>query len=1367
MQHIQESNSIPSFSDSKKEVFKKFMNVYKYFLHKMTNTDSIIARSNELLLRVRKQIQDGSSYLSDLVNQSQPPASIPFAPTTISLEDVANSVQTAGDHPPEAETTGQPSINDEETQRRLRAFFASRMDMLSSRASVSRISTTDIPTAQPEPDQEAPEENEHEEEEEKDDFGQIEPKETDILVFVDPKTTMNSLSPNEVLSTANIADPIQHDNMPGLAHDDIAEDGFWVPDLPLCKPENVRRIEYRLLWEDPNREQYFGADKAMNLDNPQIVQISPPFPVEPLSHDGHDQNDNKITYAPASVWGLQDIDVTREFYIEVLDVQFTTHFLSCKEDGLTKKIRQLKDAYDKDQNLSRATYYKNKISALRTAWKEVENNPEERDAELKYLNEIHDCRTMQDIEESNSRMIRDDLTKTYQELKEWRSSNFTLSPLFLRWKRRNFSKEEKEEQQAEFDHELNNRVEEELRLAQLNNEDTTEAAIRMEILNNSEQLGLRKPGESLWKPVLEDSAEITPENEIAPSEQQRREQKQQARIFLKFLVNGQERHKSPDYAFNNNDFAVIINNRSSKWLSNIIPYSVTIEIWETGYIKGKRFIASVNLPITVGRPPDFRRFEFSSLMKNSFNELICGTIQARCFINPKLINGQVFIRCPDAPSQKAKNKIAQDPSSFMSIEKLLEWSRDHDPNDPYMAAILSRIIATRKTDSFQLDSNLNATTFASLVPTSIAQQLQQHMEKLRRQDEEARQRLKQQEKQPEESYLKRIKRQGIIEGAQIANEVKLTDVIKEAPLPAVPTIFVWLREFISMYRPLKPIRKPRIGSDKTETYMKLVIRIMHALNVPTRSEFGMGPRTTSSLIHASTNNQSTNLFCRITVNGQEKCTECVSGIDPQWNEAFEFKLCNNQDIKPTLIELSQTSIRIDLFDEVVFNVVNDDREQQTRHEQTEKRIIGYVDISLPALWIKSNIQGTYPVIMPPFQLAYKQTSARPTSLIVFGALNPSLEDEEINAETKSSETEQVILRAQAWIKKIKDMTKPSKDRPRRILLMAAMTNGKTIVACRMVKKQPPPELFEEKQQLLRFVSLIPVENDAAVFETQNQMWCTSAEFLEVNCGDDEEHALLLCNYFKFIGLDAYVLLGYDYINGKTAYVATKEANRVTLYDPMGGFQWSSKDRECPFYSVGMIFNEDNVWANIQEDTAPYTIDWNIHNTRSWYPFFTPDFPKPIFESPQLDVLTYKPTNETESRQIKRELDNAIKNAVESWREHQRTKWDNQLSLRIEQKLEMCEAALASDPNPNFDSFVQDFKDNYQHYRMTGGPFCLSYKSVDDVVEEVKRRETWKTESPNAYFALGVYVAPYPNEVYAVWVMLVFLDYIIDTRTSLV
>ena len=1326
----------------------------------MSNTDAILARSNELLQRVRKQIEDSPSFLADLVKPPKTPVAVPFAPTAISLDETGHSVQSAGDLPSGAASPKRTPANDEENQRRMREFFASRLSTFASRLDATQQSQSGI---QEELKVEAKKDEEQhmaseDEEEPEDEIIDQKPLLDEPFVFVDARTTL-TVPELPLLSQASVPYPIQRDDVPLVGDQNIAEDGLWVPDLPLCKPENVKRMEYRLLWEDPERERYFGADMAMKIDTPPLSQIPPPFPIEPYDHYGR----GLISYAPASVWGVEDIDIRREFRIEVRYVKFLVHPLSCLEEILAMKIRQLYDAYIKDQDFKRTVYYQDKIKALRTAWLSIRGDEEKKEQEIKYLKELAECRDMKEMEEHNSRMIREHLQQANHDLKELRSAAVTVCPLTLRWRRRNFTPEEKEKEQKEFDSNLQHRIQEEVRLGELQGEEIEPGYVKQRVLERIDELGLRKPGDPLWRPVIENNAEVTPNEECPPLEQERKEQVSKAQIFLKYYVNKQEQLKTSTVPIDQSYTASI--EEGTKLLSNVIPHKISIEIWETGYLKGNRFIASVTLPITVGTSPEFGIYEFTSDLTNPDGQLVMGTVSARCYVVPEE-NGQIFIRCPDITSQKTKRRLAQDPSSFMSVARLIEWAENHDPNDPYTAAILSQVIAQRTAErvvgKFRLDSALVASTFASLAPSSPGLDLQQRIERMRLKDEQERKRKKE-KKEEEDDFLSQLQKNELVQQTKITRALQLTDIVRECPIPTVPTFFGWFREIMSMYRPLKPIRTPRIMSDKLETFSRAVVRIIRGQNIPERTLLGVGPGTNASLIYSSTESLATNCFVRITYLNETFSTRCVDGsVNAEWNENFDFQLDKENEIEPDLNKISKNKIRIDLFDRITFKVVTDDREQQMHHELTEERILGTIEIPISTLMADRSVEGRFPLVAPPFQLSYSKPES-PLRLHIYATIDPPIKLEERNDELISNETEELIIRAQQWLDKIKQQT-ASKER--RFILMAKLRTGKTIVSCRMIRKQAPPEGIDDTQNMLRFVSMIPNYSDAEVFNAPQDVWCTSQEFLTMGAGDEEEHAALLCNYFKYKGLDAYMVFGYDIINGTTTFVATKEANRVTLWDPLTGLSYSSKDDNCTLYSVGMICNQENVWANVQSDVAPFRIDWNIYDKKKWSPFFTPEFPLPRFDTPQEEVLQYKDRNESKARQVQRELDNAIKNSIESWRQHQRTSWNPQFSEKIRNALENCERAAMSDPKITFQSIIEDISSINRSYRMTGGPFCMTYIKTQTIIQEVKARGMWKTESPNADFALGVYVVPYPNDILVCWVMVAVLEYIQEARPPL-
>ncbi|CAD7928568.1 unnamed protein product [Amoebophrya sp. A120] len=84
--------------------------------------------------------------------------------------------------------------------------------------------------------------------------------------------------------------------------------------------------------------------------------------------------------------------------------------------------------------------------------------------------------------------------------------------------------------------------------------------------------------------------------------------------------------------------------------------------------------------------------------------------------------------------------------------------------------------------------------------------------------------------------------------------------------------------------------------------------------------------------------------------------------------------------------------------------------------------------------------------------------------------------------------------------------------------------GRSRLVTRFITPQAPPEDIVADmmdpfaiEKCARFVSLITFMTDGQMFEGRAvDLWCTSKTFLDISCGDYEEHAILLCNYFNYI-----------------------------------------------------------------------------------------------------------------------------------------------------------------------------------------------------------------------------------------------------------
>ena len=57
---------------------------------------------------------------------------------------------------------------------------------------------------------------------------------------------------------------------------------------------------------------------------------------------------------------------------------------------------------------------------------------------------------------------------------------------------------------------------------------------------------------------------------------------------------------------------------------------------------------------------------------------------------------------------------------------------------------------------------------------------------------------------------------------------------------------------------------------------------------------------------------------------------------------------------------------------------------------------------------------------------------------------------------------------------------------------------------------------------------------------------------------------------------------------------------------MAGTIFSVYDSACSacLGEIGVVFNSDNVWGNIQAHGRPHEMNWNLNDTHAWRPFFS-------------------------------------------------------------------------------------------------------------------------------------------------------------------
>jgi coiled-coil and C2 domain-containing protein 2A len=286
-----------------------------------------------------------------------------------------------------------------------------------------------------------------------------------------------------------------------------------------------------------------------------------------------------------------------------------------------------------------------------------------------------------------------------------------------------------------------------------------------------------------------------------------------------------------------------------------------------------------------------------------------------------------------------------------------------------------------------------------------------------------------------------------------------------------------------------------------------------------------------------------------------KRTQTSDGQCPEFNQILDFAL-EPKDGRPcfTRDELkdSKAVITITLFDE------------QKKHDPVGKRVItyheniylGHIDIPLTSILATNKLEGYIQVNRPLVLQNYhvvndqlmlhmnpdklQQQFDRPdeekyTYLYVSIALEPWIRVEpssefQVFAGVGHAAAEKTAMRDGG--KSFMEWYYEQYPKERRFCkLFFENIEGQSVFVSKFIRPQAPPSeeadgfvIFPRDsdkrkraiERAARFVSLIPFMDDGAMFQDLPDMTCTSQEFLDLGAGDDEEHAILLCNYFNYI-----------------------------------------------------------------------------------------------------------------------------------------------------------------------------------------------------------------------------------------------------------